>query len=464
METRRPNILLITDDQHRFDFFGDMETVPSLKTPNLDRLRQEGTTLTNAYSVCPICMPARFAWYYGLYPSQTAYRLMANAHDWPEPSRFRSAPGELQNAGYHTAVIGKVHSHAGLYANDITVKEWQTRQRGFDEAWEVSGKSLSYWFDCRWTHCLQDKGLLSKYRADLIRRNRQLGGEERYEPSVLPEDDAMDAFIGRRAMKWLNGYEGGKPFFLHISFCGPHFPLDPPESFFRRHNPEDMPIPAGGDDGEITRKWRELRASYCGLVELVDMQVGRILDSLDRRGWTDNTAVIFCSDHGDMLGDLGREQKSLWQDPSARTPITLRLPDDIPANKSLYGMVESVDLPLSMMDIAGLDGAGLVQSPGMSFWDYARGRKSGHRRWVYSECGNGSNEWRMVCDEEWKYVWHSSDGEMLFERNADPFDLENLIDSKSQTDQINLMRRSLINSLSRCVAPNTVPYFATGEL
>ena len=82
MSMNRPNILLITDDQHRWDFVGT-QTVPSLATPALDRLRLEGTTLTHAFANCPICMPTRFTWTTGLYATQGAAFLAGNSHDWP---------------------------------------------------------------------------------------------------------------------------------------------------------------------------------------------------------------------------------------------------------------------------------------------------------------------------------------------------------------------------------------------
>ncbi len=463
--TDRPNILFITDDQHRWDFFGDTGAVETLRTPNLDRLRSEGATLTNCYSVCPICMPTRFSWCYGLYPSQAAQRLMRNAHDWPAPGALRSMPGALQKQGYFTAMIGKVHSHAGLYANDITAYEWQTRERGFDVAQEVCGKSLAFWFDCRWTHYLKGRELLDRYRQDLVYRNRQLGGEERYEHSFLETEDTMDAYIGRMAKEWLEDYGGEKPFFLHASFCGPHFPLDPPKEYFQHYRPEDMPVPPGVDNAHEIRRWQEYRALYCGLIELVDSQIGVLLETLEKRGWMENTVIIFCTDHGDMIGELGLNHKSLWHDPSSRTPLTVVYPGVVQKGKISNIMAESVDLPATILEIAGCGsepGRYLPQTPGLSFWGCLTGRSASHRQWAYSECGVGKDQWRMACDRDWKYVWHASRGEMLFHRAADPHDSHNVAQTDGNREKLNIMRRNLIESLAACVAPNTVPM--NGEL
>jgi choline-sulfatase len=465
-QSAQPNILLITDDQHRWDFFGDTGVVSSLRTPALDRLRAEGTTFTNNYSVCPVCMPARFTWCYGLYPSQGAYRLLNNAHDWPDPSLLPSMPGALQKAGYHTALVGKLHSHAGIFSKDISVYEWQTHARGFDDVLEVCGKSLSYWFDCRWTRYLAEQGLLESYRRDLARRNSQLGGSERYEASPLPVEHAMDSFVGREACRWLGTYKGNKPFFLHASLCGPHFPLDPPEELFARYRPEDMPPPVGVDKLAEVRRWQELRALYCGLIELVDRQVGSLLEVLEERTLLDSTVVVFCSDHGDMIGDVGLNHKGLWHDPSCRTPMTVRYPATVAAGKQVEAMCESVDLPVALMDIAACDPETnyLPQSPGRSFWPAVTGAVQGHRETAYAECRNGKDEWRMIVDREWKYVRHATRGEMLYRRDADPLDRENLAGAASGSAVLPAMRLSLIDALRRCVAPNTTPYFATGRL
>lgn len=457
----QPNILLITDDQHRWDFYGDTGAVPTLRTPNLDRLRAEGTTFSNNYAVCPVCMPNRFSWCYGLYPSQASYRLMANAHDWPSPGRFPSMPGRLQEAGYHTAMVGKLHSHAGLYSKDISVLEWQSRARGYHDVWEVSGKSLSYWFDCRYTHYLKGKNLLGTYRRDLERRNPQLGGRERYEPSPLAEEDAMDSVIGRRAVQWLRSYNGERPFFLHVSFCGPHFPLDPPAELFESYRPEDMPPPAGLVDQGEHRKWQEYRALYCGLIELVDRQVGAVLDALKDRGWAEDTVILYGSDHGDLIGDLGQNGKGFWNDASCRTPVTVCAPGgEVSVDR---GMTQSVDLPLTILDIACLDTDQLSQSPGRSFWSRVGDTGENDRAWAYAECKNGPEEWRMVVDPDWKYVWHASRGEMLFRRSSDPDDMQNLV-SQAPPDVPAHMRRCLIESLAGCVAPNTIPNYQTGRM
>lgn len=463
--TTQPNILLITDDQHRFDFYGYTGSAGPLATPAFDRLAREGTVLRQSFSNCPVCIPTRFTWYHGLYPSQAARGLMRNNHDWPQ---LPSMPRALQQAGYHTAVIGKVHAHGPLDYIDLTKREHELLARGFDEAVEVSGKSLVSWRDCRWTQHLAQRGLLDRYRQDLVRRNEQLGGGELYEPSFLETDDYIDGFTGNQAVAWLNRYASSRPFFLHVSFCAPHFPLDPPAEYFGRHQPHDMPPPVGVNDPQQARRWQQHRAMHADMIALVDHQVGRLLNALDARGLTDRTAVLYGTDHGDMIGELGLDHKGWAHDPSCRTPITIRWPGVTPAGRQLDGMAEAVDLPCTLLEIAGCEGDAdhwLPQTPGRSFLGYVTGRATEHRTAAYAECDTGtaatahgsSRSWRMCCSRDWKYVLHTHGGEQLFDRQNDPHEQHNLAGDPAHADQLSVMRRQLAESMLRCVAPDRMP-------
>ena len=450
----RLNILLITDDQHRWDFF-EGGVAPTLRTPALSRLAAEGTTLSHAFSNCPICMPTRFTWLYGLYASQARERLLANAHDWP--THFPSLAHALQQRGYDTSLIGKLHSHAGLFRRDLVADVHETQERGFNAALEVSGKSLAWWYDCLYTRHLARKGLLETYREDVASRCEQLGGRERYAPSPLPCEDHMDSFIGARAREALGRLPDDRPFFMHVSFCGPHFPLDPPEPYFSRYRPEDMPPPEGVEDGEEMRRWQERRALYCGLIELVDHEIGRLLQRLDEKSLANNTLVIFTTDHGDMMGHRGFGGKGRPFDTATRTPAIVRLPGVIAGGKTLDGLVEAADLPCTILEAAGCGdddaiGALLPNTPGRSWWEYARGETDTHRQWVFSECNTGA--WRMCRDRDWKYVFTTDGEDLLFDLRSDPWEFHNLIDDPALAERVSRMRAMLLESMSRCAAPN----------
>ena len=440
----QPNVLLITNDQHRFDFL-EGGAVPELRTPNLTRLRQEGTTLTNAYSSCPLCVPTRFTWWYALRASQGNGVWGDLDTEWP--THLRSMPQVLQENGYKTAVIGKIHSHSGLHKLDLTEHRDGIKARGFDHVFETAGKTMAQWHDCEYTHYLARKGELATYR----RRLQELGG---HHAEVLPfaEEDAVDALTGRRAREWLQSYDDDKPFFLHASYCDPHFPFNPPASFAECYNPADMPVPDGLDDPDAIARHQKVCARYCAMIEHCDHEIGLLLDVLGKRGWADDTVVVFSTDHGDMMGDRGCYGKHLPYDPSARTPITVRYPSQVPAGCELSGPVESIDLPCSILDAVGLHDEPkqyLPASPGRSWWTYVTGEAGAPREYAYSEMG----PWKMAVDEEWKFIHRADGNDELYDRREDPAERCNRVDDTDQQDRVRTMQRRVIDALSQNIAP-----------
>lgn len=454
--TRPPNILFLTDDQHRWDFFPWTGAAPSLQAPNLDRLRREGVAFMNGWSNCPICVPTRFTWCHGLYASQGRAGLLTNASPWP--TDLPSLPGALRGMDYRTALIGKLHAHG--QARDLTTPEMveRTRARGFDHVWEVCGRSMAHHCDCNWTQHLRARGVLDAYRKDVEARRAHLCWNETYRPSILDETDQVDSLIADHAVDWLRR-EGKKagPFFLHASFCGPHFPLDPPPCYFDRYRPESMPAPVGVEDPAERQYWQEQRAAYCALIEFTDYCMGRVLTALDALGLAEKTLVIFSTDHGDRIGDQTSYHKGQPQDGSCRTPVLARWPGRLPAGATRDGFVTAVDIPATCLQAAGLAEPLeylLPNSPGRSFLDYARDGGEPSRSRAYAETGM----WRMVVDERWKYVWRA-EGEMLFDRVADPHDLQNLAEDPARADDLAAMRLALIEEMYACVAPSEPGHF-----
>jgi len=454
-ESLKPNILLITDDEHRWDCF-DRTLIPSLQTPNLDRLRQEGLYLPHTYTSCPICMPTRFTWLTGLRASQVHAGLLANAHDWPHDAPTFAR--QLQQSGYQTALIGKLHSYAWLRPRDVRAAEPETRARGFDHVHEVSSKVLPGWgYLCQYTEHLKERGLYLDYIRDVRRRSPMQGGKECWEPSPLEPDDYVDVLIRQQATSWLRKLRRDRPFFGHLSFCSPHFPLDPPEPWFSRHRPEDMPVPFGVDDPQEIRQWQIERALYASLIELVDEQVGHILDTLDELGLEDNTLVMFTTDHGDQMGDHGLMYKGYPYDASIRTPLIARYPGKTAPGTVSDALCDTTDLPHTILEMAGCyegDDASqrlLPQSPGRSFAPVLRGEANTHREWIYSECG--LRGWRCLRDVNTKYVWRP-EGESLFNMSEDPQEAIDFFPSSTDNQRAE-WRQKLIASLAENVAYNT---------
>ena len=450
------NILFITDDQHRYDFFNFYGKFP-VKTPALDRLKREGAYFPNAFANCPICMPARFTWLYGQYATQGAGRLADNHHNWPNSSP--SLAHRLKEQGYNTALVGKLHSHAGLIYRDLTKSRQQTMDRGFDYVTEVSGRSLSQWYDCDWSYYLNDIGKLADYRQEVINWSADPQHPKKTSVSCLTQDETVDAFTYRAAHEYLSNYDDEAPFFLHLSFCSPHVPIYRPSETRHPYRAEDMPddFPRANMSPEEKRDHQERLAAYATLVSEVDEYIGNILDLLEGQGKLDDTLVAFCTDHGDLLGEHERYGKMSWLEGSVKTPILMRLPGKIPADLTSQALIESVDVPLTMLEAAkgSVDPkVDFRDSPGQSFWDLACGKDAPSRPDVYSECQTMNNYWRMLRTDEWKYVF-SPEGETLIHLTEDPDEMNNLAGDPSHAQTLGEMRVRLIARLSLINTPAT---------
>jgi choline-sulfatase len=447
------NILLITDDQHRYDFFGFYGRFP-IQTPAFDRLRREGVYLPNHFSNCPVCMPTRFTWQYGLYAEQAGGRLLDNHLNWP--THLPSLPQRLKQTGYRTALMGKLHSHAGLIYRNLRQARQNTLDRGYDELVETSGRSLSHWYDCDWTYYLQGKGLLDDYRTELDGWH----DASQYGTTCLRQDDTVDAFTFRAAHDYLSNYNHSEPFFLHLSFCSPHVPIYVSPDTRHPYDPATMPkdFPAGDFTQEQTRQHQECTAAYASLVSELDEYMGKLFTLLEDKGILDDTLIVFGTDHGDMLGEHGLYGKQTWYDGSTRTPVLMRLPGKLPAGLTLAGMTEAVDLPLTLIEAAcGEQDPQQVfpGTPGRSFWQAACSADDPLRDCVYSACFTGENAWRMLRTPEWKYVYTPASGEMLFDLHTDPGEDRNLAANPAHASTLFAFRLKMLDHLARTHAPET---------
>lgn len=463
---RKPNILLITTDEQRFDTYGARRSDwPQL--PNISRLRQEGTTLTNAYSNCPICMPCRYTWVTGLYGSQTE-RGPANGYDWPD--YHKTMPQALQENGYYTALIGKLHAFTVRTLKQYHLSNLETHSHiwGYDTVFECSGREI--WSHagkkssdkigirgCHYTDHLRSRGLYDQALNENIDRHHiehASNGREPYRPGVLDVDDTLDGFIIKQICTFVKDYSDQKPFFLHASFFGPHNPLDVPPDYFGCFKPENMPPPVGMQDPDLIRSWQENRAMYMALASLVDEQIGKLLRTLEERGILDTTVILFTTDHGDMLGDHGLCHKFHHYEGSCRTPIILRHPGVIAPSVTLPGLVESADVPQTILDVAGLTPderlAALPASPGMSFWDYCRQAGDTFRDSVYSETRGYS---RMLRRGDWKYTRTPGQSGSLYNLAADPYELDNCVDRPEFAGCLRDMQAALLDRMAHISLP-----------
>ena len=369
----KPNILYIFPDQHRGDAMGCVGH-PSVITPSLDRLSKESAVFERCSTNSPLCMPARASMMTGQYVCEHGIWSNNAAADPKGPSHVRN----VRDAGYHTALVGKTHLYEhrggqgnGHHSNDLipVLNDW-----GFDDVHEVHGPIASGVNDSPYTDYLKAKGLLDihrKYIRDYW-KEWSTGQAKPWteDPSPLSDKDHLDAYVGQQAIDWINNYDDDKPFYLQVLFPGPHDPFDSTKNYRALYNPDRIsvkcmnapkdPIPEyvrrvlawSGIEGIMSREDKQvMSAYYFAKITLIDEYIGRIMDALKNNNMADNTWIVYCSDHGEMLGDHQMSHKIVYYEGAIRIPCIIRPPQGVEGWKS-RGLTDQLDVTATIIDIA----------------------------------------------------------------------------------------------------------------
>lgn len=399
----KPNIILITSDQHRGDCFGfDARNV---KTPHIDSMAARGTRFSACTTPNPVCMPARSAILSGLYPRTNG--VVDNGIDLTdEIADTYGFARRLSTNGYDTALIGKAHLRHGLY-NEGPDGPRGDEQRGDD--W--FGPYMGFEHAELIRHCHHntpmpppEKGF--HYEKFLFRdghgEDRMKDWDTRLPPdcgfeqvwhSALPPAYHNSNWIADRTIAYMDDHkDGDQPFMVWTSFPDPHTPFDAPEPWSRMYDPADIDLPPHRVEDFERRPWwhkasreniptdpdpvmrhmrinwsrprnlsddvlREVIANYYAMISLIDHNVGRILAYLDEAGLAENTIVIFTSDHGDWMGDHGLMLKGpMLYDGLVRVGLVARGPG-IAEGCVVDEPVSTIDLGVTFDDWAGIDHA-----------------------------------------------------------------------------------------------------------
>lgn len=466
---KQPNIILILTDQQRADTIGALGS-PWMTTPNLDRLATEGAAFTECFVTSPVCVGARASLFTGKYPH--GCQVFSNFQPW-QPTWVAS----LAEKGYHCVSIGKMHINP------------YDAPGGFHQRLFVENKDRPLFLNERdraiydeWDKALHARKLIkpsrfNRYAADPEAYKQALGAF----PWSLDADMHPDNFIGDTACWWIEDRKNEDPLFLQIGFPGPHPPYDPLPEALAAYADVDIPVPTVTED-ELRAQpnaqkklrdnmiefnfdsiaWRRdipaedllrMRRHYAANVTMIDQQVGRILETLDSRGYLENALVVFTSDHADALGEHGHIQKWTMYDSVVRVPL-------ICWSKNLPIISGQRDELVQMFDIAPtlLETAGITipnDFEARSLWG-ALSNSPDHkpREAVYAELARdhiqtGSEFILMRRDRQWKIVLYLDDsyGE-LYDLKADPQEKKNLWNDESLIK----MRESLSTECLRWLA------------
>lgn len=260
--------------------------------------------------------------------------------------------------------------------------------------------------------------------------------------SLLPEEHHGTTWVADRAIDFVRTNDGRHPWMLKLGIIAPHPPFNVPPGYEDLYNNADFPealssttatSPASEENrllGDIPTKsmGRRMREAYYSMISHVDRQVGRILDVLDETGLSDNTLVIFTSDHGELLGDYDLYQKWLPYDSCARIPMILKWPGKISSGTRNDDFVDLADLYPTMLSAAGVSDP---QPEELQGEDLLSGVGNKNRSEQFVEYSRGSRRWISIRTKEWKYNWYFGGGfEELFDLRADPGETNNLCESE----------------------------------
>ncbi|MFZ1752300.1 MAG: sulfatase-like hydrolase/transferase [Caldilineaceae bacterium] len=434
MRPERPHIILIMTDQQRFDTLAAWG-YGQMITPHMDRIAAEGVSFRQAYCPGATCISSRAATFTGMYAHNTgAYTFQ----DW---AGHRNWVQDLADSGYWCVNIGKMHFSPrdvpGGFHERVIVENptnMAHAQGGADDDW---GNYLRF-------HGQVRPNNRNSTDPDWLKKHQSV-------PWHLEERFHSDVFIGDSAVTWIDTWQGDKPLFLMAGFTGPHEPWDPLPRHLERY--KDKPMPRrflkegeldekppqhaahldfhanthhesqidlrGASDAEID----EMKRHYFAKITTVDEQIGRVLDSLEKRGWLENSLLIFCSDHGEMLGDHGLAYKWLMYDPIVHVPLIIRHPGSVDNPSTVTDLVSLMDLGPTILEAAGVEIPTYLE--GQSLLPYLNGEPIQPREFVFCE----DNYQVMMRSQTHKLVYYiGQEAGELYDLAADPHELENLWD------------------------------------
>ena len=447
-EGKRPDIVVFLTDQFNPRTLGCAGD-PVIQTPHIDSLADEGVFFDAAYSVCPVCMPARGSLVSGLYPHNHGF--WSNYTERAFPAELATVFNDIRGAGYLTAQIGKFHHFNPKWGGDFEDHADYYRALGFEFAEETTGPYMTPFHKAEYTRYLQSEGLLDVYLHDIAERLER--GQYTVKPSPVPPDAHNDAFIGRRATEFIGGAPEDRPLCLVVSFPGPHTPMDAPGEYYSMYDPADVPMPPNVQ--EVSRPkgqaftldmLRRMRANYYGKITLIDDWVGRVIEAMRRRGTWDNTLAFFTADHGEMLGAHGAMGKCRFCEESSRVPMIVRWPGRAAPGRRTGALAEIIDVGASVIDAIGAiptDG-----QFGRSLLPVLTGQAESVRDAAFSEIRMGGDFAYMVRAAEYKW-WRTPKQERLHDVSQDPYELNDLSQSPGHERVREEMKGRLADFLMR---------------
>jgi arylsulfatase len=449
-----PNILWLCTDQQRFDTIHSLGN-DLIRTPNIDRLVNEGVAFTQAYCQSPVCSPSRASFLTGRYPRTT--RCRQNGQTIPSDEVLVSRM--FADAGYRCGLAGKLH-----LASCSAGKVEERVDDGYHE-FHWSHHPQPDWPENAYTQWLHSKGQSWEKLYS--------GPSTGFVKEGVPAEFHQTTWCADMAIDFINSNQD-RPWFFSFNCFDPHHAFDPPLEYMAQYNPDDMPLPKtmpGESDSKTSFQrldsiWahnspgefytaamtdadrRQVTAAYYAMCELIDDQVGRIMESLEQSGQRENTIVIFMSDHGEMLGDHGIYFKGPhFYDEAIHVPLVMSWLGRFRTGLQVDGLTELIDLVPTLLEAAELQVPERVQGKSLLPCLTGQADPTHHRDSVLCEYYNSwthSDAYGTMLrtTSEKIVVYHGTDQGELYDLRSDPDEFTNLWTSPDhQPVKLRLMQR-----------------------
>ncbi|MCA9087924.1 MAG: sulfatase-like hydrolase/transferase [Planctomycetaceae bacterium] len=457
-----PNILWICTDQQRFNTISALGNT-QIRTPHIDQLAEQGVAFTQAYCQSPVCTPSRASFLTGRYPRTT--RCRQNGQQIPADERL--LPRILADHGYRCGLSGKLHL--------ASCANGRVEQR-IDDGYEVfhwSHHPQPDWPENAYTQWLAKQGVTWE---ELYQ-----GPQQGHVKEGIPTKYHQTTWCAEMAIEFMRKQQtSAQPWLFSVNMFAPHHPFDPPAEYLARYRPEEMPLPKWRDGelddkpryqkldhewahnqpggmhvAEITpRESQQITAAYYAMIEHIDDQVGRMVDTLRETGQLENTIVIFMSDHGEMLGDHGLYLKGPhFYDEAVHVPLVMSWPGHFLQSTHREAFVELTDLAPTLLDCCELEIEPQIQGRSFRSLLCDAAAPDEFRPDVYCEYTNSWTHHRsygsMLRTATHKLVvYHGTDDGELYDLVNDPDEFANLWnDSSHQMTKLNLMKRLFDRSM-----------------
>lgn len=450
------NLLFLMTDQHSISTLGCYGNA-LVRTPALDRLAATGTRFADAYTPTAICTPARASLLTGYAPFR--HKLLANyernvgyLEDLAD-DQFTFAE-TLRDTGWQLGLLGK----------------WHGGVRRTAASYGFAGPEMEGWHNPvdhpDYLAYLDEQGLPPYRISDKIRGTAPNGSDGNLLAARLhqPVEATFEHYLATRTIEMLERFAAdgeARPFFLATHFFGPHLPYVLPDEYVDMYDPDRIELPPSVAEtfehkppvqANYSAHWaydtldertsRKLIAAYWGYVTLIDEQVGRILDAVDRLGLTDSTVVMMTADHGEFTGAHRLHDKGpAMYDDIYRIPALVRVPG-MPAGQVREEFVTLMDFTATILDVAGQPAEKAVD--GCSLLPLVAGEHPTWRPSMLAEFHGHHFPYpqRMLRTRTHKLVVNPESVNELYDLEADPYELDNRIDDPALAEvKADLMRQ-----------------------